>query len=1316
MICGATPTSTFEQPQEPTVPPAVQEPTQTTQEPTVKTEKGSGSFTAVRTTARIPAPAGGICYIIGALNGGKASKSIDALDRATGSVTHETDLVAGRYDAAGTVLSDGRILITGGVDPALGVDGNAAEIFDPALRISRLTGTMLLPRSGHQATLLPDGRVWISGGTDQPGTEVYDPVSETFSPGPVLAFARRYHTVTPYTRVVPVDGTITEKRQFFLIAGGQSGGSEEVLDTTTLALRSIAAMTRERSRHTAALMSGASSTSDSHSVLQILLAGGSGNGVINDTAELFDTASESFRNAGAMAGGPRTQHVMLTSGGTAALFGGISSVGADGTPVVETSVEQFSLADLRFQLMLDMPAGLFAFGVSPSPRQEGSSIFIVGGRTAAAAGGTSAVRDVWKLTPGSEPLPTGDFGGGAAFCEATTGEDGSAVSLAYTLSTDPGTNRIEASVPGSAATPAVFEAASNPIVEPAPISLLVEVSPSTLGVGEETGLTITAIRTTSAFTVPTGTSDPASPAPAGSAYTIATDFTGTIEIIPVIGIGSIEWSETRRTFTAADAGQVKVTGTAMSVPEPDGKHVSHIVNLSDPNSVTASVSLQIHGSVSMIVLKPSTLSPTIGSEVHLDLLYRDAHGVLVNNFSGTAVLAADPAGISTLQGSVSISAGVGSFDGTVTAPSPTGMLVLTATDSGDPTISGSITLSVPTTPPTSTVATIAVTVNPPTAKVGEMVGLDIVLRDVNGMPVSGFTGALTVATSEPGIVPQFDGATVTYTGNEKEGRTSLLGTVAGAPKSSPLVITVSMPAPSTLFGRADLSIGSSATAPVKLAILSGDDQVAGAGTTLPFPFVVQLTDAEGKGVPGVPILFSLVSGQGEFATGGKDLQIDSDSLGGATAALWRLGPDFGVISVIQATAIGYPVPSVHFDVTSASPQAGPPALFTAASGPVFPVPPGATLHVPFVVEVLDASKIPVPGVTVVFTRTSGEGVFQPQGLTQFSTSTGPTGRAFSDDYQAGTTPGFTSEITATLEGFSLPPVLFRVTTARDSLLLTAPGQVQPGAPFTIGIQAIDPFGSPLTSLEGEIAFSDSPVGSTTFSGATANLVAGQATVTGSVLESFAAREIAVTVSLVSDPLTAGTAKLKALGAPYFISRISGDGQSGVAGSPLPFPLVAQVVDEAKIGLPGIDVTFTPIEAASVLQSVQGGNCIDHHVSCLDRGVLVDVEEMAKCERPPTVGDPKMLGEFLGLEPGIVAPYLKTHTLEDLSQYHTDKRLGLTIKAHPTDHYLLHSQWVYLDLLRRAGIKDPESFLWSENEALESLELHPSIYLEQAGSE
>jgi hypothetical protein len=94
-------------------------------------------------------------------------------------------LTVGRFLHTATVLTDGTVLVAGGID-TLGAVLNGAEIYVPAAnQFVLLPNRMTRVRADHTATLLPDGRVLIVGGIDGTGSElasaeVFDPTAGAF--------------------------------------------------------------------------------------------------------------------------------------------------------------------------------------------------------------------------------------------------------------------------------------------------------------------------------------------------------------------------------------------------------------------------------------------------------------------------------------------------------------------------------------------------------------------------------------------------------------------------------------------------------------------------------------------------------------------------------------------------------------------------------------------------------------------------------------------------------------------------------------------------------------------------------------------------------------------------------------------------------------------------------------------------------------------------------------------------------------------------------------------------------------------------------
>jgi hypothetical protein len=115
-----------------------------------------------------------------------------------------------------------RIFVLGGHSSATEATDTVEE-WDPGTRSFRLLSPKLLgPRAEFTATVLTDGRILVAGGVAAPGgaplstTETFDPASGS-SPGPPLLEARRWHAASRF-------------RSGVLVSGG-FGGTGDPLDT-----------------------------------------------------------------------------------------------------------------------------------------------------------------------------------------------------------------------------------------------------------------------------------------------------------------------------------------------------------------------------------------------------------------------------------------------------------------------------------------------------------------------------------------------------------------------------------------------------------------------------------------------------------------------------------------------------------------------------------------------------------------------------------------------------------------------------------------------------------------------------------------------------------------------------------------------------------------------------------------------------------------------------------------------------------------------------------------------------------------------------
>lgn len=205
-----------------------------------------------------------------------------ALAQTYGQVSEIGKLSEARASHTATLLTNGKVLIVGGMERN-GVFFDSADIFDPLTNsIKQINGRMTIKRVSHTASLLPDGRVLIVGGwsnRDVPemSAEIFDPRAESFASVGNLNRRRAAHTET-----LLENGKV-------LITGGYDGKNSlndaEIFDPKTNTFSVIGKMRDPRLAHTATRLPDG----------KIVVVGGeSSQGQILSSAEVFDPKTNSF--------------------------------------------------------------------------------------------------------------------------------------------------------------------------------------------------------------------------------------------------------------------------------------------------------------------------------------------------------------------------------------------------------------------------------------------------------------------------------------------------------------------------------------------------------------------------------------------------------------------------------------------------------------------------------------------------------------------------------------------------------------------------------------------------------------------------------------------------------------------------------------------------------------------------------------------------------------------------------------------------------------------------------------------------------------
>ena len=161
--------------------------------------------------------------------------------------------------------------------------------------------------------------------------------------------------------------------------------------------------------------------------------------------------------------------------------------------------------------------------------------------------------------------------------------------------------------------------------------------------------------------------------------------------------------------------------------------------------------------------------------------------------------------------------------------------------------------------------------------------------------------------------------------------------------------------------------------PATLEIVSGNNQHGESATALQ-PFVVMVTDRNGRSLPGVEVAFLHVTFLGGQVT---SVNPRTDRLGRA-ATILTLGPEVGIYQV-EASVVGYPSLTQTFTAAATTtaeceiPEPPKPTTLSIVSGYGQEGRPGSHLSHPFVVEVKDQYGEVFSGANVTFSVIQGSG-------------------------------------------------------------------------------------------------------------------------------------------------------------------------------------------------------------------------------------------------------------------------------------------------------------------------------------------------------
>jgi len=281
----------------------------------------------------------------------------------TGSLQHP------RASHTASLLADGTVLVAGGFAGS-GFElrpYSSTELFDPASGTFLPGPEMTMARSGHAAVTLGDGRILLVGGWSGSSgvtntAEIYNPATRQFSRGGSMAAARGECTAS-----LLQDGKV-------LVTGGvdhseQALASAEIFDPRSNSFSSVASMSVPRSQHTATVLRDGS----------VLIIGGGScdcpSRTVWRTAEVYDPSAGKFLPVASLSEARYKHTAVPLAEGKVLVAGGSDTRDWRG---LLSSAELYDPTSRSFDGLPSMKASRFKFPHAAVCLQSGD-VFIAGG-------------------------------------------------------------------------------------------------------------------------------------------------------------------------------------------------------------------------------------------------------------------------------------------------------------------------------------------------------------------------------------------------------------------------------------------------------------------------------------------------------------------------------------------------------------------------------------------------------------------------------------------------------------------------------------------------------------------------------------------------------------------------------------------------------------------------------------------------------------------------------------------------------------------------------------------------------------------------
>ncbi len=292
-------------------------------DPATKLWTSAGAMATARSGHTSTVLSNGKVLVAGGQNTAGWTASVELYDFATNNWSTGSALPTTRSNHAAALLPNGKVLVMGGYDSSDRLHTDAL-LYDPSNATWASGGKLVESRSQHVASVLPNGKVLVVGGYGaaglSPGAELYDQTTNTWAIAarPAIALSRGVScTLLPNGKLLCIQGY----KQSFATSDSLNA---ELYDAVTNTWTPAGALTTAHEGHTATLLPNGTLLVAGGGYTSVHSA----TTWATDVTEVYDPVANTWKPSSPLVAGPRLGHTStLLRNGALLVVGGTQASG-----------------------------------------------------------------------------------------------------------------------------------------------------------------------------------------------------------------------------------------------------------------------------------------------------------------------------------------------------------------------------------------------------------------------------------------------------------------------------------------------------------------------------------------------------------------------------------------------------------------------------------------------------------------------------------------------------------------------------------------------------------------------------------------------------------------------------------------------------------------------------------------------------------------------------------------------------------------------------------------------------------------------------